>query len=206
MNVTLSAVEVSLNNTNLKVITLHKPEFETQCQNLFSKIDIQPDVVIGVLNGGGFVLEEYKKNALAKTKFTTVKLQRDSTTGIKRKSLLQKFLKASPSTLLDGLRRMEHRRNLNRKLKEIQSDLEIEIKSSPETVDTILILDDALDSGVTMQSVVQSLQKQFPNSKIKTAVISWTNTKSFITPDYYIFKNTLVRFPWSLDYKTNRHG
>lgn len=190
----------------MKVTTLHKANFEAQCQNLFSKIEVQPDVVVGILNGGGFVLEEFQKTASPNTEFTTVKLQRDSTKGIKRKSLLQKFLKASPSTLLNGLRRMEHRRNLNRKLKEIQSDLEINIKSKPKTVNTILILDDALDSGITVKSVIQSLQKQFQDSEIKTAVISWTNSHSIIAPDYYIFKNTLVRFPWSLDYKTKRHG
>ncbi|SHH34644.1 phosphoribosyltransferase [Winogradskyella jejuensis] len=189
----------------MKVITLHNADFEQRCQELFSKIDVQPDVVVGILNGGGFVLNEYQKTASKNTEVTTVKLQRDSTKGIKKKSLLQKFLKASPNTLLDGLRRMEHRRNLNRKLKEIQSDLEIKIESKPETVNTILILDDALDSGITIKSVIQSLQKRFPNSEIKTAVISWTNSKSIIAPDYYILKNTLVRFPWSLDYKSQRH-
>lgn len=195
-----------INNTNLKVKTLHKSDFEKQCQNLFSKIEMQPDVVVGILNGGGFVLDEYKKNALGKTEFTTVKLQRDSTKGIKRKSLLQKCLKVLPNILLDGLRRLEHRRSLNRKLNKIQSDIEIKINLNPEKVNTILILDDALDSGVTIKSVIQYLQKKCLNSEIKTAVISWTNSESIITPDYYIFKNTLVRFPWSLDYKTNRHG
>lgn len=190
----------------MKVKTLHKSDFEKQCQNLFSKIEMQPDVVVGILNGGGFVLDEYKKNALGKTEFATVKLQRDLTKGIKRKNLLQKCLKALPNRLLDGLRRLEHHRSLNRKLNKIQSDIEIKINLKPEKVNTILILDDALDSGVTIKSVIQYLQKQCLNSEIKTAVISWTNSESIITPDYYIFKNTLVRFPWSLDYKTNRHG
>ncbi|MBT8244675.1 MAG: hypothetical protein HKP48_04945 [Winogradskyella sp.] len=190
----------------MKVLTLHKSDFEKHCQDLFLKIDIQPNVVVGILNGGGFVLEEFKKNASATTEFAIVKLQRDSTNGIKKKKLLQTFLKASPITLLDGLRRLEHRRNLNRKLKEIQSDLEIEIKSKSKSIISILILDDALDSGVTIKSVIKSLNKQFPNSEIKTAVISWTNPKSVVAPDFYAFKNTLVRFPWSLDYKTNRRG
>ena len=190
----------------MKVTTLHKEDFETQCKILFSKIGGKPDVVVGILNGGGFVLEEYKKTASPNIELATVKLQRDSTKGIKRKSLLQKFLKASPNTLLDGLRLMENRRNLNRKQKEIQSDLDIKIKAKPEAVNTILILDDALDSGATIKSVMQSLQKQFLNSEIETAVISWTNSKSIIAPDYYLFKNTLVRFPWSLDYKTKSHG
>ena len=57
-------------------------------------------MVVGILNGGGFVLEEYKKTASPNIELATVKLQRDSTKGIKRKSLLQKFLKASPNTLL----------------------------------------------------------------------------------------------------------
>ena len=43
--------------------------------------------------------------------------------------------------------------------------------------------------------------KLFPNAQIKNAVISWTIESSIIKPDYYLFKNVLVRFPWSKDYK-----
>ena len=75
----------------MKVTTLHKEDFETQCKILFSKIHNKPDVVVGILNGGGFVLEEYKKTASPNIELATVKLQRDSTKGIKGKVFYRNF-------------------------------------------------------------------------------------------------------------------
>ena len=49
--------------------------------------------------------------------------------------------------------------------------------------------------------IKNNLKKLFPNAAIKTAVVSWTIETSVVKPDYYLFKNTLVRFPWSKDYK-----
>ena len=73
--------------------------------------------------------------------------------------------------------------------------------ASKEEVKNILIIDDAIDTGKTMFIVKSNLNKLFPNAQIKNAVISWTIESSIIKPDYYLFKNVLVRFPWSKDYK-----
>ena len=70
-----------------------------------------------------------------------------------------------------------------------------------DIIKKILIIDDAIDTGKTMFIVENSLRKLLPNTQIKTAVISWTIENSIVKPDYYLFKNCLVRFPWSKDYK-----
>ena len=70
-----------------------------------------------------------------------------------------------------------------------------------KNVKSILIIDDAIDTGRSMFVVKNNLKTLFPNAQIKTAVISWTLENSIEKPDYYIFKNVLVRFPWSKDYK-----
>ena len=66
---------------------------------------------------------------------------------------------------------------------------------------SILIIDDAIDSGKTMFVVNENIKRRFPKAKIKIAVISWTLNESIIKPDFYLYKNILVRFPWSLDFK-----
>ena len=45
----------------MKVTTLNRNDFEEQCKQLFSKIDFEPDLVVGIVKGGEFVLEEFKK-------------------------------------------------------------------------------------------------------------------------------------------------
>ena len=54
---------------------------------------------------------------------------------------------------------------------------------------------------LTQFIIKNNLSKLFVNTRIKIAVISWTIESSIIKPDYFMFKNVLVRFPWSKDYK-----
>ena len=73
--------------------------------------------------------------------------------------------------------------------------------NSNSKVKNILIIDDAIDTGRTIFVVLNNLKRQFPEANIKMAVIAWTIEDSIVKPDYFIFKNDLIRFPWSKDYK-----
>jgi len=192
----------------LKVITLHKIAFERHCVKLFSKLESNPDAVVGILNGGSYVLEEFKKENLDKDIiYKTVKLQRASTKGFKQRSFMKRLLNLLPYSILNSARVSEHQKQIKASNRTNTQDIEIDFSSTKNvSIKHILILDDALDSGETMQSVVKVLSNKFPEASIKTAVLAWTNTESITTPDYYVFKNQLVRFPWSLDYKNKYHG
>ena len=106
---------------------------------------------------------------------------------------------------MDELRKIESKRAAsqikNIKLSELSS-LVLPIEGLPNRdLHNILILDDALDTGKTMYVIKSQLHEKYPNAKITTAVIAWTIEQSIVQPDYYIYKNTLVRYPWSKDYK-----
>ncbi|GGI58134.1 hypothetical protein GCM10011444_24430 [Winogradskyella haliclonae] len=175
---------------------------------MFIKIDSKPDMVVGILNGGGYVLEEFKKEHLNKyIVYTTVKLQRPSTKGIKQSSFMKNLLNLLPYSILNKARISEHQKQIKTSNKNNNQTIEIDFSAfENKSINTILILDDAVDSGQTMQSVIEVLSNKFPDTSIKTAVLAWTNAESIVVPDYYMFKNQLVRFPWSLDYKTKHHG
>lgn len=49
----------------------------------------------------------------------------------------------------------------------------------------ILLVDDLVDSGVTLQKVAQYLQEDYQLDNIKTAVI-WKKETSIISPDYFV--------------------
>ena len=44
----------------MKVITLNREAFLKKSVDLISKLDFEPQLVIGVLNGGGFLIEELR--------------------------------------------------------------------------------------------------------------------------------------------------
>jgi len=126
---------------------------------------------------------------------------------MKNHFLVRWILRLLPYSLSNNLRRFESekaRKSINTidldSLK--QNVIEFAFNSTvKKKIQNILILDDAIDTGKTMFVIKNNLKKLFPNAAIKTAVVSWTIETSVVKPDYYLFKNTLVRFPWSKDYK-----
>lgn len=184
----------------MEVITLSHKAFIEKCAELNSKLDFQPDMVVGILNGGGYVVKEFQY-----IDFELVKLQRDN--WLKNHFLVKLILRALPYFVSDKLRKIESKKakqsiqaiNLD-ELKQHVVDFKFD-NISRGGIKNILIVDDAIDTGKTMFVIKNNLTKWFPNAKIKTAVISWTIENSIIIPDYSLFKNTLVRFPWSKDYK-----
>ena len=190
----------------MDVVTLSQEAFSKKCTELISNLDFKPELVIGVMYGGGFVLQEIRSNEyFQQSKFELVKYQRNQK--VKKNRGIKILLKLLPYKVSDWMRVLESKKakksiaSLN--LKEL-SKQEINLKFTSELVkplQKVLIIDDAIDTGKTMFIIKNNLNRLFPNVQIKIAVISWTIETSIVKPDYFIFKNILVRFPWSKDYK-----
>ena len=190
----------------IEVITLNREIFSEKCSELIGRIDFRSDLIVGILGGGGYIIDEIMSEVgLDSTQFELDKLQRGNK--FKSNYIIKSILKFLPYRITNKLRIFESKKarssivDLN--LTEVSAE-SIDFKlnlDSRETVKNILILDDAIDTGRTMFIVKNSLSKLFPESQVNTAVISWTQENSIIKPDYYLYKNILVRFPWSLDYK-----
>jgi hypoxanthine phosphoribosyltransferase len=191
---------------NMEVITLNKKLFAEKCAELIGRLDFHPDVIVGIISGGGYIIDEIMSEVgFDSTQFELVRLQRGNK--FKSNFIIKSILKFLPYRITNKLRIFESKKarssivELN--LTEVpwkKFDFKLNLDSI-EIVKNILILDDAIDTGRTMFIVENSLSKLFPESQIKTAVISWTIENSIIKPDYYLYKNVLVRFPWSIDYK-----
>lgn len=190
----------------MKLITLNKETFEEACDVLISKIDIQPDMVVGILNGGGYVVDTIKKKgAFESAQFELIKLQRVEK--IKNKPGSKFLLKHLPYAILNKLREYESKKateSIASLDKNQLADHKINFKinsNDDKPIRTILIIDDAIDTGRMLFIINSNLRKLFPDAEIKSAVISWTIETSIVKPDYYVFKRMLVRYPWSKDYK-----
>jgi hypoxanthine-guanine phosphoribosyltransferase len=105
-----------------------------------------------------------------------------------------------PYFLLNILRLIEHgllasRSNSGRTI-EIQGDL------STKAYKWVLIVDDAVDSGYSMSCVVDYLRENLAATPtLLTASYVVTRNSPVYRPDFTLFNNVLVRFPWAKDAK-----
>ncbi len=71
-----------------------------------------------------------------------------------------------------------------------------------EKTPNILIIDDAIDSGDTLFAIAETLKKANGKATLRIAVMTETTEQPRIRADYSLYRNkTLIRFPWSNDYK-----
>lgn len=181
-----------------KVKTLTGTDFEKHCMILEEIIagDFRPDLVIGIRTGGLIVSEIIFKDC----KHDEVYLQRPTTAG--KNKMMHRLLKGLPYAILDKLRIVESIVLDKLSSHKPRTD-KFNIPDATQNASKILIVDDAVDSGATLEAVVRAIKSSAPDdADIRTAVITVTTKSPIIRPDYYIYNdNTLIRFPWSMDFK-----
>ena len=194
----------------MKVKTLYTEYFNKECLLLGHDIfaDYDPDVIIGVLNGGGYVGRQIVQVSPKETTYVEVKIQRDGTTK-KEKGLIHRILQSLPYGVLNILRILESivleykskKNNTKRKGTIKLPDNVVSFLSDGENK-KVLLVDDAIDSGATLLLIKQYLMSKFENIDVKIAVITITTKQPLVVADYYRYYNrTLIRFPWSNDIK-----
>ena len=193
----------------MKVIDFEINKFEDFVRNHFGQIvgSHQNVLIVAVAEGGIPVAEMVQQIFIEQNlnpEIFKIKVQRPSTkqkkSGKFRKEILQSVFKILPKFLLNKLRVLEHSYLSKNKIEEreiIQTD---ELKSTQ--FDLVLIVDDAVDSGITMKKVLEFMQGKLKNSpKIKTLAVAVTQKNPVFFPDFCMFRDVLIRFPWSLDGK-----
>ncbi|MCK4906730.1 MAG: hypothetical protein KAS64_04225 [Spirochaetes bacterium] len=197
----------------MKLITLNKKGLESNCKELASVVSKHKsfDLVIGIKTGGavvGNIVYTELKNNHNNLKYTEVSLSRKSK-GFKEKTLIKSILKILPYFILNLMRRFESvlstllKRRIS--METLDGDKNLKMKKLDQLLSgkprDILIIDDAVDSGKTLFVIDQYIKSINSKIKIEYAVITITQKSPLILPDYYLYKNTLIRFPWSYDYK-----
>ncbi|MDE6295896.1 MAG: hypothetical protein K2M03_07525 [Muribaculaceae bacterium] len=195
-----------------KVRTISSGNFDRECARLESQVragGYTPDCVIGIESGGRYVAERMFMDV----PHLYTRLQRDST-GFKsghRGEVLKGIFRFVPRFCLNRMRKIEAKR-LSESHHALLSDSEkllalFESKCReirlPDLGDyrRILIVDDAVDSGMTMVAVLKRVRDMCGQGcDVRTAVVTVTEDSPLTSPDYTLYNNkTLIRFPWSLD-------
>lgn len=190
--------------------TLRQPAFDAACAALMRLVeaDYAPTLIVGIRTGGLIVAEAMahaRSDALPVLPLTS---RRTSTGRKMRLPGLRTSIANLPRPLADLTRRLEHQwvttrrvhRDQQQKIDRTEADaIAAWLRTSPQR-GRILVTDDAVDSGVTLATVLQTLQDiDHPGMELRAAVITQTLPNPRVVPDYVLWRGTLCRFPWSLD-------
>lgn len=178
-----------------RVITLDQSAFDEVCSRLERSVMMTgfvPDAILAIATGGVYVANKIFPNI----PHAVTRRQRPTTKNKNR--FVKGIIKRLPVNVLDAMRVAEASVLEKLPVRPIDPSL---IKL-PELAgySRILIVDDAVDSGATLQCVYKAVRNACPEADVRSAVITVTTAKPLIKPDFSLFSNyILIRFPWSMD-------
>lgn len=195
------------------IIELRAESFARACDELAQKVvqeGRRPDVVLGIRTGGALVGERVAQ-ALADAghpvRYMVVTCRRP-TTKWKQRIGLQVLLRRMPRWSVDMLRRIEAgfvglgitRRNGSKAERRVEWGDAGDVSFLEQARGCeVLVVDDAVDSGATLAAVLDSVRALNAGLVLHTAAIVVTQEHAACMPDYVLYRQSLVRFPWSMD-------
>ncbi len=186
----------------MKVLTLNDITFKEHCARLQEAArEYAPDLIVSIANGGTYVAACMFDDV----KHVDILCRRRSTSSKERRRRLFKVVRSLPTFMKNWLRIIEASW-----LKRQRPANPQEIKLDQQTVGAltsarrILVVDDAVDSGQTLLTVLTAIKNLGVSATIKSAVFTITTKSPATMPDIYLYNNsTLIRFPWSKDVKNS---
>ena len=179
-------------------------QFIHDCQQLAQAIvpSYAPDLVVGICTGGAMVAKQLLASGVLRANYAELTAQRPST-HYKKKIRLDLLLCWLPKWLCNLLRIIEVKRNVMAfdplRVTQRHVVLADEDKIMICMAKRLLVIDDAVDSGATLRTVCEFLQHINPNAELRTAVLTVTFPAPLQQPDFSLYRNVLLRFPWSAD-------
>jgi hypoxanthine phosphoribosyltransferase len=192
------------------VRSLDRTEFPTACARLMRMVeaDYPPTLLIGIRTGGLVVAQEMARSAAAPLRVLPLTCRRPGTATKLRLPFLHDVLGIMPRNAVDGLRVLEHRllsprRKKAAKVPRVDHDEAAAIGSLVAEMrepQRLLVVDDAVDSGITLATVLELLGDVCPSAtEIRSAVVTVTLDSPRAMPDFALYQGVLCRFPWSFD-------
>jgi len=192
------------------VRTLDAAAFDAACAELMRMVlrDGRPEALVGIRTGGLVVAEAMARSVTDPPPVLPLTSRRAGTGAKSRIGLLPRLLKALPRPVVDRLRLLELRLLSRRRRRTIQEQhvdqpeadaVRARLAGLPPG-SRVLVVDDAVDSGVTLAAVLRLLRETCdPGIDFRSAVITVTLDDPLVEPDYTLFRGVPCRFPWSFD-------
>lgn len=194
-----------------RVITMSSNVLHNEAQALLDTAAADgfvPDLVVGIAAGGLRVAECLHLGP--PVHLMSCSLRRPSSAA-KQRWAADRLLRSLPYAVSDRLRLLEDRMYENRPAPASAATPTLidEARAIARDVrvhghERLLLIDDALDSGATLACVESALRAVLPErTELRTAVLTATRPPAvrYVQPDYRLYEEVLVRFPWSYDYR-----
>lgn len=198
----------------MKVLTFLGKDFDNLCRQLASFVldkNFSPDIVVGILTGGGIIgrisYEEFcKKIEKHPVCYTEVKLQRPSSIS-KSKNHVGNVLSKLPIWLLNLLRiaevvyyeiKVRFIKPKREGMLKIDASIDAMLKEGGKKV---LLIDDCIDTGYTLKIIKDYFMFHYPGNDFRIAVATVSHCHPVVLPDYQLYNRVLLRFPWANDVK-----
>lgn len=186
-----------------KVLTLTGADFDLACRRLADSVadsGFYPDVIIGIKTGGDVVGRKVARR-FPQARYTAISASRGATAS---RNGGGRILAHLPYFVTDLLRIAE---SWVRAMTDTGAgERHIVMEFDPDCREVmnkngckVLIIDDAIDSGATIRQARGILLGEFPRCTCKSAVMTVTTSNPVELPEFRLFNNKLIRFPWSTD-------
>lgn len=184
----------------MKYIELSRKDIEEQCKDWAKEIQksYQPDLIVYVAKAGYLIGREMK--AVFNVPLVGISATRE---GNALKEVVGPIVSRMPNFVRNILISLElksdtHSKNAERQI-HFHEGLE-KMKSS--NIQSILVVDDSVDTGHSMKQVVDAIRSLFGDVEIKIAGLNvWDKSRSIIDSDFALYKNTVIKSPMSKDSK-----
>ena len=193
------------------VLDLDKVAFDEVCAELMrlAGAERRPDALIAIPTGGWHVAQAMAKAAGGDLPVLSLTCRRPSSKLKPGSSAVRRMVSGLPRPIVDRLRLAEHALLTRRPAaaptapyqfveQEVEA-LQRWLASAPAQP-SLLVVDDAVDSGATLSQVVDAIRRHAPTgASVRSAVITVTTDWPLIQPDHRMYHRQLCRFPWSMD-------
>lgn len=188
----------------MRVVTLTPPLLSDACHQLSQRVlaaGCHPSLIIGVQSGGAEVSRRMRPD-FADVPYAEVRISRPSTRQ-KEQGLTHRLLRLMPLWLCDVLRIAESKVGEWRSHSAVPQRIgQLALEAEVPAGSTILVIDDAIDTGATLQTLTQYLAERYPQAIVRIAVITVTTSSPVCDAHFALYRDhTLCRFPWSNDYR-----
>lgn len=192
------------------VRTLNQADFAAACASLMRIVSANytPTLLIGIRTGGLVVAEAMARSVPCAPPVIPLTCRRPGTAAKSRLPFLHQLLALLPRRAVDGLRILEHRMLSSRRkstarvphVDRDEANAIAALLSRGPKQHRLLVVDDAVDSGVTLATVLDLLRGICPDgTMVKSAVVTVTLDSPRAMPDFALYQGVLCRFPWSFD-------
>ena len=122
-------------------------------------------------------------------------------TGILKKLFFKLGGGGLPTIVKNFLRLVEFRSGTHRRNSERHVTFSLSMtEAEKENIRTILVIDDSVDTGASLRSVVDKVKETFPASKVYTYALNvFSESENVIKTDFFTFKDRMIRTPMSQD-------